>query len=204
MEGAYFLALAAADAAALINMRLPAGKGDAILGAVCQTRPGKTASAGIADQVAVRRAGRASRTDGCENRGCGCIVLHHLFDIFGKALQLIVIGFNVDAQKGHDPVADHRPLLVDAASVGNPLLGNDPDGKLVDILLQRSREELLEHFCMDLTLHQRILVVEFKHVSPPLGVCTASPGSHFHRPSHRCGHRGGGPWPLPLCSRPDS
>jgi hypothetical protein len=80
MEGTYFLALAAAYAAALVYVSLPTGERDAILGAVCQTGPGKTAPASVTDEIAVRRTGRASRTDGRQDRSCGFIFLHHLFE----------------------------------------------------------------------------------------------------------------------------
>ncbi|MPM81071.1 hypothetical protein SDC9_128123 [bioreactor metagenome] len=108
------------------------------------------------------------------------VLLHDLPDVGREAFQLIILCLDVDAHQSHDAVADHGPLLVDATSVGNPCLGDDLDGKGIHLLLQRPCKECLEHLCMDLSLHHRILVVQLKHGQPPQATCTASPGSCPH------------------------
>ncbi|MPM81072.1 hypothetical protein SDC9_128124 [bioreactor metagenome] len=57
MERADFLALAAADAASIIDVSLAIGEGDAVFRAVCQAGPGETTATSLADQVTVWRTG---------------------------------------------------------------------------------------------------------------------------------------------------
>jgi hypothetical protein len=163
MERTDILAFAATYTTVFLDMCLPIGKYDTILRAIGQARACKTAPAGIADKIPVGGTGRTGSTYCSQDRQGGGILEKHLFHIFGKGFHLIVILLDVYAQKGHNPIPDHRPFLVDTTAVRDTFLGNDGKRNFVRILFQCIIEKLLEDFGLDPPLYQRVLIIQFKH-----------------------------------------
>ena len=128
-----------------------------------EARPGKTAPASIADKVPIGRAGGTSSAYRRQNRQRGRIFDKDLFDIFSQRLHLIIILLNIYAQQCHDPVPDHCPFLIDAATIGNTFLRNNGKRNLIGILLQGIIEELLENLGLYPALNQCVLIIQFKH-----------------------------------------